>query len=199
MSEIRVPVLIVGGGGAGLAMSIFLSDHGIDHLLVERHQGTSILPKAHYLNQRFMEVMRQHGVADAIYAGGAPTHQMSAVAWYTSLGGGGELDGKTLHKMDAFGGGDTAERYLRDSPCRSTNYPQLRLEPVLRGVAEQRAPGRVLFHHEMTAMSQDENGVLACSCSSVIGESVAEKFGVTNESNRRKTRKRSDVMKMPNG
>lgn len=161
MSEIRVPVLIVGGGGAGLAMSIFLSDHGIDHLLVERHQGTSILPKAHYLNQRFMEVMRQHGVADAIYAGGAPTHQMSAVAWYTSLGGDGELDGRTLHKMDAFGGGDTAERYLRDSPCRSTNYPQLRLEPVLRGVAEQRAPGRVLFHHEMTAMSQDENGVRA--------------------------------------
>ena len=105
--------------------------------------------------------MRQHGVADAIYAGGAPTHQMSAVAWYTSLGGDGELDGRTLHKMDAFGGGDTAERYLRDSPCRSTNYPQLRLEPVLRGVAEQRAPGRVLFHHEMTAMSQDENGVRA--------------------------------------
>lgn len=161
MTEIRVPVLIVGGGGAGLAMSIFLSGHGIDHLLVERHQGTSILPKAHYLNQRFMEIMRQHEVADAIYAGGAPTHQMGAVAWYTSLGGDGPLDGKTLHKMDAFGGGGTTQQYLNDSPCRSTNYPQLRLEPVLRSAAEERAPGKVLFNHEMTAMSQDENGVRA--------------------------------------
>ena len=177
MNEIRVPVLIVGGGGAGLAMSIFLSDHGIDHLLVERHQGTSILPKAHYLNQRFMEVMRQHGVADAIYEVGTPTRYMNSVAWYTSLGGDGPLDGKTLHKMDAFGGGETAERYLTDSPCPSTNYPQVRLEPIIRGFAEERAPGKVLFHHEMTAMSQDESGVRA----TVLNRDTGEEFVVISD------------------
>jgi 2,4-dichlorophenol 6-monooxygenase len=64
MAETRVQVLVAGGGAVGLSMSIFLSDKGIDHLVVERHEGTSILPKAHSLNQRFMEIMRQHGVAD---------------------------------------------------------------------------------------------------------------------------------------
>ena len=34
MPAIAVPVLIVGGGGCGMASSIFLSDLGVDHLLV---------------------------------------------------------------------------------------------------------------------------------------------------------------------
>ncbi|OUS82740.1 FAD-dependent monooxygenase, partial [Rhodococcus sp. NCIMB 12038] len=41
MPDITVPVLIVGGGGCGLSSSIFLSEHGIEHHLVERHSGTS--------------------------------------------------------------------------------------------------------------------------------------------------------------
>ncbi|WP_213575658.1 FAD-dependent monooxygenase [Rhodococcus sp. USK13] len=172
MSEIRVPVLIVGGGGAGLTSSIFLSSHGIDHLLVERHEGTSVLPKAHYLNQRFMEIMRQHNVADAVYAGGAPLAQMGKVAWYTSLSGDGPLDAKTFAKMDAFGGGETTERYLKDSPCRSTNFPQLRLEPVLKQIAADRAPGRVLFHHELTDVTQDADGVTATILNRTTGDTM---------------------------
>lgn len=41
MTELSVPVLIVGGGACGLAASLFLSDLGVDHLLVERHTSTS--------------------------------------------------------------------------------------------------------------------------------------------------------------
>ena len=48
--DLEVPVLVVGGGGCGLTSSILLSDMGVEHLLVERHESTSILPKAHYLN-----------------------------------------------------------------------------------------------------------------------------------------------------
>ncbi|MFZ2174184.1 MAG: FAD-dependent monooxygenase, partial [Rhodococcus sp. (in: high G+C Gram-positive bacteria)] len=143
MSDIRVPVLIVGGGASGLTTSIFLSAYGIDHLLVERHESTSILPKAHYLNQRTMEILRQYGVADDIYDVGAPMQNMGKVVWRTTLAGDGPLDAKTFYKMDAFGGGGLAERYERDSACPSTNYPQLRLEPLLRRHAEQRAPGKV--------------------------------------------------------
>ena len=43
---IDVPVLIVGGGPAGLCASILLSSHGIESLLVEKHPGTSIYPRA---------------------------------------------------------------------------------------------------------------------------------------------------------
>ncbi len=159
--ELEVPVLIVGGGACGLTTSLLLSDFGIPHLLIERHPSTSILPKAHYLNQRTMEVFRQHGVADSIYAVGTPMAKMSKVRWRTSLGGEGPLDGKTFYEIDAFGGGKVAPVYARDSPCPSSNYPQLRLEPLLREHAERRAPGKLRFNHELISFTQDDDGVTA--------------------------------------
>lgn len=156
---IDVPVLIVGGGGCGLTTSILLSDLGVEHHLIERHESTSLLPKAHYLNQRTMEVFRQHGVADDIYAVGTPPEMMAKVRWRTTLGGDDPLDGLTFYEMDAFGGGSTAARYRRDSACPSANYPQLRLEPLLRRHAEARGPGRVHFHHELDTIEQDDAGV----------------------------------------
>ncbi|MDX5452429.1 MAG: FAD-dependent monooxygenase, partial [Rhodococcus sp. (in: high G+C Gram-positive bacteria)] len=135
MSDITVPVLVVGGGGCGLTTSILLSEHGIDHHLVERHTGTSPLPKAHYLNQRTMEVLRQYGVADSIYEVGTPPKNMGKTRWVTSLGGDGELDGRTLFTLDSFGGGGLENKYADDSPCLSSNYPQVRLEPLLRAHA----------------------------------------------------------------
>lgn len=177
MSDIRVPVLIVGGGVAGLTTSIFLSSYGVDHLLVERHESTSILPKAHYLNQRTMEIFRQYGVADDIYDVGAPTHNMGKVVWRTTLAGDGPLDAKTFYKMDAFGGGALTEGYGRDSACPSTNYPQLRLEPLLRRHADERAPGKILFHHEVTEMTQDDDAVTA----TVVNRDTGESFTVVSD------------------
>lgn len=161
MSTLDIPVLIVGGGGCGLTLSLLLSDLGIEHLLVERHPTTSHLPKAHYLNQRTMEVFRQHGIADALYAVGTPMAQMAKVRWNTTLGGDGPLDGRTFHTLDAFGGGSLAATYRADSPCPSSNYPQIRLEPLLRAEAERRAPGQLRFQHELTGLEQDEHGVTA--------------------------------------
>jgi 2,4-dichlorophenol 6-monooxygenase len=162
VNTLEVPVLIVGGGGCGLSCSIFLSDLGVQHLLVERHGGTSDLPKAHYLNQRTMEVLRQHGVADAVYAQGAPMEKFGRIRWMTSLGGDGPLDGRTFFEMDGFGGGALAETYERDSGCPSTNLPQLRLEPILRSYAESRAGAdRIRFGHELLGLTQDADGVTA--------------------------------------
>ncbi|WP_028936071.1 FAD-dependent monooxygenase [Pseudonocardia spinosispora] len=161
MADLQVPVLIVGGGGCGLSASLFLSNLGVDHLLVERHTDTSHLPKAHYLNQRTMEVFRQHGLAEAIYAVGTPPENFGKVRWRTSLGGDGPLDARTFHTMDSFGAGELYERYAHDGPSPSSNYPQLRLEPLIRQHAEQRGPGRVRFNHELVELEQDADGVTA--------------------------------------
>jgi putative polyketide hydroxylase len=70
---IEVPVLIVGGGPVGLTASILLSQQGIRSLLVERHPGTAIVPKARGINARTMEMYRQIGIEQAIRdAGLAP-------------------------------------------------------------------------------------------------------------------------------
>jgi 2,4-dichlorophenol 6-monooxygenase len=157
----EVPVLVVGGGGCGLTASIFLSDLGVDHLLVERRESTSVLPRAHYLNQRTMEIFRQHGIADDVYRVSAPLANIGEVVWRTSLAGDGDLDGRDLHRMDSFGGGTTAGPYATDSPCPSTNLPQHRLEPLLLQHARRRAPGALRFHHVLEGFTQDENGVTA--------------------------------------
>jgi 2,4-dichlorophenol 6-monooxygenase len=174
LADIDVPVLIVGGGGCGLSASSFLSNLGVEHVLVERHGSTSHLPKAHYLNQRTMEIFRQHGIADSVYEVGTPPDKMGKVRWRTSLGGDGTLDGRTFFTMDSFGGGETAERYLRDSPSPSSNYPQLRLEPLLRRQAEQRGPGRVRFGHELVELAQDED----CVTATVLDRATEETYQV---------------------
>ena len=61
--DLEVPVLIVGGGGAGLTASMLLSHLGVESLLVSRYPETSRYPKAHVLNQRSMEIFTDVGVA----------------------------------------------------------------------------------------------------------------------------------------
>ncbi len=62
---VDVPVLIVGGGPVGLTASILLSQAGVRSLLVERHPGTAMHPKARGINARTMEMYRQCGVEAA--------------------------------------------------------------------------------------------------------------------------------------
>lgn len=160
---IDVPVVIVGGGGCGLTASIFLSDLGVEHFLFEKHPGTSRLPRAHYINQRSMEILRQHDVAKRIQAISCPIENLSHTDWRTPPGGNGPFDGRVLATMPAFGGqaGTAAgDAYRRDGPELSTNLPLIRLEPIFREVAEERNPGRILFSHCVEDITEQSDGVL---------------------------------------
>ena len=161
MSDIEVPVLIVGGAGCGLASAIFLSHVGVESWLIERHPATSPAPKAHYLNPRTMELFREIGIADEIYDRGAPLENMQRVGWFTTLGGDGPRDRKTLGSMASFGGGDLQEDYSRKSPCKATNYPQLRLEPLLHRHAENLREANLHYNHELQSFEQDDGWVIA--------------------------------------
>jgi succinate dehydrogenase/fumarate reductase flavoprotein subunit len=57
MSDVEVPVLIV-GGGAGLTASMLMSQSGIDSLPVSTWPTTSILPKAHVEAQTVVEGLK---------------------------------------------------------------------------------------------------------------------------------------------
>ena len=82
-----VDVLIVGGGPVGLTASILLSKAGVTSLLVERHPGTALHPKARGINARTMEIYRQCGVEDAIRAAGLPPERSRFIVWTRSLAG----------------------------------------------------------------------------------------------------------------
>ncbi|MCX4680599.1 FAD-dependent monooxygenase [Streptomyces sp. NBC_01433] len=157
----HVPVLIVGGGGSGLTASLALSDLGVGSLLVERHPSTSVQPKAHILNARTMEIFAHHGVAEDVYREGSPPENCGAMVWLSSLGGDEPYDRQVLHRTSAYGGGELAERYALASAQPHANLGQRWLEPLLRRHAEKRAPGGLLFHHELTALDEDPDGVTA--------------------------------------
>jgi 2,4-dichlorophenol 6-monooxygenase len=161
MSEIETDVLIVGGGAAGLTSSNLLARHGIAHILVERRVGPSMLPKAHILNQRTMEVFRELGLADRIYSDGAPLRAMERTVWYTSLAGPTPLHGREVGQIDSWGGGRLAPLYDRASPCRLTNLPQHWLEPILLESARGSATADLRFRTELTAITTSDDAVRA--------------------------------------
>ncbi|PVH73671.1 FAD binding domain protein [Cadophora sp. DSE1049] len=160
---IEVPVVIVGGGSCGLNLSIYLSKLGVQHVLFERHPGTAILPKAHIINQRTMEIFRQYDIAKPIIEKGTPPHLMSKVLWQTSLGGDGPLDRKVIGSIDSWGckpGTPTYKTYQRDAPHMPTNLPLIHSEPIFRRIAEELNPGKILFGHNVASFSQTSDQVL---------------------------------------
>ncbi|WP_059005790.1 FAD-dependent monooxygenase [Streptomyces specialis] len=159
--DLHVPVLVVGGGAAGLTASMLLSRMGVGSLLVSASPTTSDLPKAHVLNQRAMEIMRDVGLAEAIYAASTPARQMAYSGWYVGLAGEGADYGRRVAVMEAWGAGGRSPEWAAASAERQANLPQMRLEPRLRARAEELAPGRVRFHQELTAFAQDADGVTA--------------------------------------
>jgi 2,4-dichlorophenol 6-monooxygenase len=157
----RVPVLIVGGGGAGLTASMLLARHGVEHLLVSARPTTSDLPKAHVLNQRAMEVLDDAGVAEAIARRSTPAASMAATAFYAGFAGPDPDYGRRLARLEAWGAGGDDESWRAASPWRQINLPQIRLEPLLKARADELSPGRVRFNHELLDLEQAEDGVRA--------------------------------------
>jgi 2,4-dichlorophenol 6-monooxygenase len=156
LSDVRATdVLIVGGGAAGLTAALLLADQGVDFVLVERHPGTSLLPKAHILNPVTMEIFDRAGIAGEVYAAGTPNEHFSAATWHTSLGGDQPWDARSFYRCDTWGGGALAERYAAATPYRFGNLNQKLLEPLIRRHVDARAPRRTLFGHEVTAFGQD--------------------------------------------
>ncbi|MDQ4009446.1 MAG: FAD-dependent monooxygenase [Actinomycetota bacterium] len=94
--DLHVPVLIVGGGYAGLASSLFLSHHGVHCLLVDRHAGVSLQGRARAINPRTMEIYHAFGVAPAVYEAGKPFENDAGVVRCAALAG----EWYWLHEQD---------------------------------------------------------------------------------------------------
>ena len=117
----EVPVLVVGGGGAGLTASMLLARQGVEHLLVSARPQTSDLPKAHVLNQRAMEVLEDVGVAEAIAKRSTPAEQMAATAFYAGLKGSDPDYGRRIMRLECWGAGGGDESWRAASSWRQLN------------------------------------------------------------------------------
>lgn len=144
-----VPVLIVGGGLVGLSTSLFLSQAGISSLMVERHPGTAIHPRAMGFSPRTMEMFRAAGVEEAIRRVEPP---LASVDGYTLLAESlvGEKFDTLLEEIGSIFTG----------PVPGSAIAQDLLEPLLRARAEQLGGG-LRFGSELVACEQNNEGVTA--------------------------------------
>lgn len=154
----EVPVLIAGGGPAGLSAAVLLAQHGVEVLLVERRGPGPRFPRAHLLNVRTMEIFAEMGVADDIYALAPPDDRWRKVVWYTSVTGPTPLHGLKIGEVPAWAGGADAARYATASPMTFSNLPQLRLDPLLWQHADTCCPGRIRAFQELIGVEQHHPG-----------------------------------------
>jgi 2,4-dichlorophenol 6-monooxygenase len=161
MGEIKVPVIVVGGGGCGLAASIMLSNLGVEHVLFESHPATAHLPKASLLNQRTAEILDQHGIWQEILKIGCPPDKMKYYQYTTSLGGKGPFDRYEFCRIPCYGCNNDPGYdedfaiYRKHSAYSHSNLPLIRLEPLLRSEAERRNPGKILFNHKVIGFHEE--------------------------------------------
>jgi 2-polyprenyl-6-methoxyphenol hydroxylase-like FAD-dependent oxidoreductase len=149
MGDEDLPVLIVGGSLVGLSTAVFLGHHGVPSLVLERHRGTAIHPRAALVNQRTMETYRAVGLEEQIEEAAAREFvQNGAIVSVDSLGG------KEL---------DWYFRFINEgvedlSPSRRVFITQIGLEPVLLRAAGDLG-ARIEYSSEATSVEQDADGV----------------------------------------
>jgi 2-polyprenyl-6-methoxyphenol hydroxylase-like FAD-dependent oxidoreductase len=145
------PVVIVGGSLVGLSTAAFLGHHGVPSLVLERHRGTAIHPRAALVNQRSIETYRAIGLEEEVAeAAHREFVQNGAIVSVESLGG-KELDWYFRNINEG----------VEDiSPSPRLFVTQIGLEPVLLRAAE-RLGARIEYASETVSVEQDDDGVTA--------------------------------------
>ncbi|MDR3096136.1 MAG: FAD-dependent monooxygenase [Paraburkholderia sp.] len=152
--EVEVPVLVVGAGPAGLTATLLLHHLGVPALTINRYEWTANTPRAHYQNQRAVEILRELGIEhDVMAAAGMPDEMIHNVVWASSLAGTEFARLSTCMRT-------RPQEYLRASPCRAANIPQHLFEPVLAKAAMERG-ATIRWGQELRNLSQDAEGATA--------------------------------------
>jgi 2-polyprenyl-6-methoxyphenol hydroxylase-like FAD-dependent oxidoreductase len=145
------PVLIAGGSLVGLSTAMFLGMQGVPSLVVERHPGTAIHPRAALFNQRTVELYRTAGLeTEIIVASEGEFVQNGAIMSVESLGG-KEIDWYFRNINEGVEG---------ISPSPRLFVTQIGLEPILRARAEA-LRARLRYNTELVSFEADDEGVTA--------------------------------------
>ncbi|WP_066913554.1 FAD-dependent monooxygenase [Mycobacterium interjectum] len=149
-STLRVPVLVVGAGAAGLATAALLAKHGVNSLLVEKRSEVFIYPKARNLSFRSLEILRGLGLTDEVHAIADGVSDMRSKPTLSSAEEHQALDVNAIFSP------------FRDlSPEPGGQYcPQSAFEPILAAYT-RRHGSQARYATELCSFEQDESGVTA--------------------------------------
>ncbi|MBI4472764.1 MAG: FAD-dependent monooxygenase [Acidobacteria bacterium] len=151
MSDLEVPVLIVGGSLVGMSTALLLGHHGVSSLAVEHHRGTAIHPRAAQISQRTMEIFRSAGVEQIV-------RQKSDEQFVQD---GAIMAVETLAGKELAWFISNLNEGVRDvSPTERVFISQNLLEPVLKTRAEELG-AKLRFGADMISFEEDSDGVSA--------------------------------------
>src|SRR5262245_61989279 len=150
MTHNEHPVVISGGGLVGLSTAMFLAQHGVPSLVVERLRGGSPLPRAAHFHLRTIELFRAAGIEAEVKAQSEKEFlPEGATISMDTLAGRKLADiipGLNVGVDDAL------------SPCRRLFITQRGLEPILRKRAKA-VGAEVIEGSEVVDFAQDDDGV----------------------------------------
>jgi 2-polyprenyl-6-methoxyphenol hydroxylase-like FAD-dependent oxidoreductase len=146
-----VPVLVVGGSLVGLSTALLLRWHGVDCLVVERHPGTAIHPRAGHFHLRTVEILRSLGLEETV--------RRKSEEQYHPDGG--------INNVESLAGREIANYFPNLNAGVDEFSPTVRLfvnqdalEPIL--AARARELGATLrYGTELVSFEQDADGVTA--------------------------------------
>ncbi|KAK5047191.1 hypothetical protein LTR84_006713 [Exophiala bonariae] len=139
--------LIVGGGPVGITTAIALARYGIQSVILERHATRMGQPKAHVINNRSVEILRQYGVdLTPMRKVGLSDEEAGQVIFASSMNG---LEYGVLNSS-------VASSTARDaSPETMFNVAQPLLEEYLLQVALETGKVKHLRMHEWQNCTED--------------------------------------------
>src|ERR687890_866687 len=148
MPDAEVPVLIIGGSLVGLTTAMLLGHLGVPSLVVERHAGTAIHPRAGHFQLGTTELLRQLGLEERVRAKSLET--------YSPTGG--------IIAVESLAGRELAT-YVKElnegvegfSPTVRVFINQDALEPLIRERALELG-ATVRNRAEAVAIDQDDDG-----------------------------------------
>lgn len=139
-----LPVAVVGAGPVGMITALGLLHHGVPVVVFEEDDRLSLDTKAGTLLTRTIEVLHRYGALGEVLAASLRIDEI------------GEIDRATNQPTLSVRTGELTEDTRFPFVL---NIPQHHLEPVLRQIVEEKAPGVLHMRHRLIKFAQHRDHV----------------------------------------
>ncbi len=144
----NVPIIIVGGGPVGLSLALALSKQKIKSIVIEKHNGVNIHPRARGVNTRTMELFKLWGNSSELLKYEQPKEARRFI-WAESF------QGKEITRVAVI------DSDLVDySPIQASLVSQDHVEDSLYTAILSNGNSEVQFEKEFVDFKEDDNGVV---------------------------------------